>query len=115
MREPLSKRRALLRQSFMEKEGEFLFARSLDSDSTDTIEEFLEQSIRGACVCFCAKERERDVGFKSNVLKSFLPLIWIRVTRATILSHPYSATISSSSMRIPREGSRKYLAGSLDR
>lgn len=47
VREPLSKRRALLRESFEEKEGEFVFARSLDSDNTDVIAEFLEQSVRG--------------------------------------------------------------------
>ncbi len=47
MREPLSKRRALLRESFEEKEGEFVFARSLDSDNTESIAEFLEQSVRG--------------------------------------------------------------------
>uniref|UniRef100_A0A8B9JJ38 DNA ligase 1 n=1 Tax=Astyanax mexicanus TaxID=7994 RepID=A0A8B9JJ38_ASTMX len=47
VREPLSRRRALLKESFVEKEGEFVFARSLDSDNTDTIAEFLEQSVRG--------------------------------------------------------------------
>lgn len=47
VREPLSKRRALLRESFEEKEGEFVFARSLDSDNTESIAEFLEQSVRG--------------------------------------------------------------------
>lgn len=47
VREPLSKRRALLRESFEEKEGEFVFARSLDADNTEAIAEFLEQSVRG--------------------------------------------------------------------
>lgn len=50
VREPFIKRRALLRQSFMEKEGEFVFACSLDSDNTESIAEFLEQSIRGVCL-----------------------------------------------------------------
>ncbi|XP_029580672.1 uncharacterized protein LOC115169314 isoform X2 [Salmo trutta] len=39
--------RALLKESFEEKEGEFVFARPIDSDNTDTIVEFLEQSVRG--------------------------------------------------------------------
>lgn len=49
VREPLSKRRALLRESFEEREGEFVFAKSLDSDNTESIAEFLEQSVRGVC------------------------------------------------------------------
>lgn len=44
----------------MEKEGEFVFARSLDSDNTEAIEEFLEQSIRGVC--------EWETGFKQRVM-----------------------------------------------
>lgn len=34
----------------MEVEGEFMFACSIDSDSTDAIAEFLEQSVRGVCL-----------------------------------------------------------------
>lgn len=49
VREPLSRRRALLRESFEEREGEFVFAKSLDADNTETIAEFLEQSVRGVC------------------------------------------------------------------
>lgn len=48
VRQPLCRRRALLKESFSEAEGEFVFARSIDSDNTDTIAEFLEQSVRGA-------------------------------------------------------------------
>ena len=61
VKQPLSCRRALLKKSFQEKEGEFVFARAIDSDNTDAIAEFLEQSVRGlwdesvffynVCVC----------------------------------------------------------------
>lgn len=50
VRQPLCRRRALLKESFSEAEGEFVFARSIDSDNTDAIAEFLEQSVRGVCV-----------------------------------------------------------------
>lgn len=55
VRQPLCRRRALLKESFSEAEGEFVFARSIDSDNTDTIAEFLEQSVRGVCVCVCVR------------------------------------------------------------
>ncbi|MCI4390742.1 hypothetical protein PGIGA_G00126260 [Pangasianodon gigas] len=64
VREPLSKRRALLRKSFMEKEGEFVFARSLDSDNTETIAEFLEQSIRDSCEGLMVKTLEKDATYE---------------------------------------------------
>lgn len=47
VREPLSRRRQLLRQNFVETEGEFVFATSLDTKDTDQIAEFLEQSVKG--------------------------------------------------------------------
>ncbi|KAI5092878.1 DNA ligase 3, partial [Silurus meridionalis] len=64
VREPLSKRRDLLRQSFIEKEGEFVFARSLDSDNTETIAEFLEQSIRDSCEGLMVKTLEKDATYE---------------------------------------------------
>lgn len=47
VREPLSRRRQLLRENFVETEGEFVFATSLDTKDTDQISEFLEQSVKG--------------------------------------------------------------------
>ncbi|KAI5615355.1 DNA ligase 1, partial [Silurus asotus] len=64
VREPLSKRRYLLRQSFIEKEGELVFARSLDSDNTETIAEFLEQSIRDSCEGLMVKTLEKDATYE---------------------------------------------------
>ncbi|XP_048079964.1 DNA ligase 1 isoform X3 [Ursus arctos] len=49
VREPLSRRRQLLRENFVETEGEFVFAASLDTKDTDQIAEFLEQSVKDSC------------------------------------------------------------------
>uniref|UniRef100_A0A452QTV8 DNA ligase n=1 Tax=Ursus americanus TaxID=9643 RepID=A0A452QTV8_URSAM len=49
VREPLSRRRQLLRENFVETEGEFVFATSLDTKDTDQIAEFLEQSVKDSC------------------------------------------------------------------
>uniref|UniRef100_A0A8C2D9A1 DNA ligase n=1 Tax=Cyprinus carpio TaxID=7962 RepID=A0A8C2D9A1_CYPCA len=64
VREPLSKRRALLRESFEEKEGEFVFARSLDSDNTESIAEFLEQSVRDSCEGLMVKTLEKHATYE---------------------------------------------------
>ena len=47
VREPLTRRRPLLRENFVETEGEFVFATSLDTKDTEQIAEFLEQSVKG--------------------------------------------------------------------
>ncbi|XP_054444495.1 DNA ligase 1 [Pteronotus mesoamericanus] len=49
VREPLSRRRQLLRENFVETEGEFVFATSLDTKDTEQIAEFLEQSVKDSC------------------------------------------------------------------
>ncbi|KAL4657251.1 DNA ligase 1 isoform X2 [Arapaima gigas] len=64
VREPLSRRRALLRESFEEREGEFMFARALDSNNTDTIAEFLEQSVRESCEGLMVKTLEKDATYE---------------------------------------------------
>lgn len=46
-RQPLSRRRQLLRENFVETEGEFVFATSLDTKDIEQITEFLEQSVKG--------------------------------------------------------------------
>ncbi|MBN3302901.1 DNLI1 ligase, partial [Amia calva] len=64
VREPLLKRRALLKESFEEKEGEFVFASALDSDNTDVIAEFLEQSVRDSCEGLMVKTLEKDATYE---------------------------------------------------
>ena len=47
VREPLRRRRELLREHFNEIEGEFAFATSMISLDTEQIAEFLDESIKG--------------------------------------------------------------------
>ncbi|XP_034039621.1 DNA ligase 1 [Thalassophryne amazonica] len=64
VRQPLCRRRALLRESFSEVEGEFVFARSIDSNNTDAIAEFLEQSVRDSCEGLMVKTLEKDATYE---------------------------------------------------
>ncbi|XP_054881259.1 DNA ligase 1 [Poeciliopsis prolifica] len=64
VRQPLCRRRELLRESFTEVEGEFLFARSIDSRDTDAIAEFLEQSVRDSCEGLMVKTLEKDATYE---------------------------------------------------
>ncbi|XP_034063793.1 DNA ligase 1 [Gymnodraco acuticeps] len=64
VRQPLGRRRALLRESFSEVEGEFVFARYIDSDNTDSIAEFLEQSVRDSCEGLMVKTLEKDATYE---------------------------------------------------
>lgn len=47
VREPLQRRRELLKSGFKVIEGELMFASSMDATNTEEIEEFLDQSIKG--------------------------------------------------------------------
>lgn len=64
VKQPLSQRRALLRECFSEVEGEFVFAKSIDSDNTDTIAEFLEQSVKDSCEGLMVKTLEKDATYE---------------------------------------------------
>jgi DNA ligase-1 len=47
VREPLIKRRSLLRENFREVEGEFRFATSIDTSTMEEVQVFLEESVKG--------------------------------------------------------------------
>uniref|UniRef100_A0A3Q2NV85 DNA ligase n=1 Tax=Fundulus heteroclitus TaxID=8078 RepID=A0A3Q2NV85_FUNHE len=64
VRQPLCRRRELLRESFTEVEGEFVFARAIDSHDTETIAEFLEQSVRDSCEGLMVKTLEKDATYE---------------------------------------------------
>lgn len=44
---PLIKRRELLRENFQAVPAEFVFATSVDTDSMEEVQEFLEESVKG--------------------------------------------------------------------
>ncbi|KAM4825084.1 DNA ligase 1 [Thomomys bottae] len=64
VREPLSRRRQLLRDNFVETEGEFVFATSLDTKDTEQIAEFLEQSVKDSCEGLMVKTLDVDATYE---------------------------------------------------
>ncbi|XP_043357219.1 DNA ligase 1 isoform X2 [Dermochelys coriacea] len=64
VKEPFSRRRLLLHNSFVETEGEFLFATSMDASSLDEISEFLDQSIKDSCEGLMVKSLEVDATYE---------------------------------------------------
>uniref|UniRef100_A0A8C0GX42 DNA ligase n=1 Tax=Chelonoidis abingdonii TaxID=106734 RepID=A0A8C0GX42_CHEAB len=64
VKEPFSRRRQLLHESFVETEGEFLFATSMDTCSLDEISEFLDQSIKDSCEGLMVKTLEVDATYE---------------------------------------------------
>ncbi|CAG2111169.1 unnamed protein product [Medioppia subpectinata] len=62
--EPLSKRRQLLRDNFQECEGEFTFAHSTDVNTTEEIQEFLEESIKDKCEGLMVKTLDVDASYE---------------------------------------------------
>ncbi|XP_029781097.1 DNA ligase 1 isoform X3 [Suricata suricatta] len=64
VREPLSRRRQLLRENFVQTEGEFVFATSLDTKDTEQIAEFLEQSVKDSCEGLMVKTLDVDATYE---------------------------------------------------
>ncbi|XP_075985103.1 DNA ligase 1 [Anticarsia gemmatalis] len=60
VREPLQKRRELLREHFTEKEGEWQFATSKDCSSMEEVQQFLDESVKGSCEGLMVKALSGD-------------------------------------------------------
>ncbi|RWS07438.1 DNA ligase 1-like isoform X2 [Dinothrombium tinctorium] len=62
--EPLRSRRDILRRSFKEIEGEFMFAASKDFDSIEEVQEFLDESIRNKCEGLMVKSLDNEATYE---------------------------------------------------
>ncbi|KIM48219.1 hypothetical protein M413DRAFT_225258 [Hebeloma cylindrosporum] len=60
---PLEKRRELLREHFIAVPGEFEFAKSSDSETTEEIQIFLEESVKDGCEGLMVKMLDTDASF----------------------------------------------------
>ncbi|PPQ80838.1 hypothetical protein CVT25_001963 [Psilocybe cyanescens] len=60
---PLYKRRELLREHFTIVPGEFNFAKSSDSETTEEIQTFLEESVKDGCEGLMVKMLDTDASF----------------------------------------------------
>jgi len=61
---PFEERRKMLRDNFKEIEGEFMFAKSIDSSNVEEIGEFLEESVKGDCEGLMVKALDVDASYE---------------------------------------------------
>ncbi|XP_050294802.1 DNA ligase 1 isoform X2 [Anthonomus grandis grandis] len=64
VKKPFKERRELLKQHFTEHEGEWLFAKALDTTKMEEVQEFLEESVKGNCEGLMVKTLEQDATYE---------------------------------------------------
>ncbi|PPQ63787.1 hypothetical protein CVT24_004329 [Panaeolus cyanescens] len=63
LRQPLYKRRELLREHFTVVDGEFAFAKASDSETVEEIQTFLEESVKDGCEGLMVKMLDSDASY----------------------------------------------------
>ncbi|XP_059617642.1 DNA ligase 1 isoform X2 [Phlebotomus argentipes] len=64
VREPLFERRRLLRENFIEVEGAWKFATSLDTNDINDLQNFLDESVKGNCEGLMVKSLKQDATYE---------------------------------------------------
>ncbi|XP_066156931.1 DNA ligase 1 isoform X2 [Euwallacea fornicatus] len=64
IKRPFKERRELLKEHFKEQEGEWLFAKCLDTTKMEEVQEFLEESVKGNCEGLMVKTLEQDSSYE---------------------------------------------------
>ncbi|KAF6206390.1 hypothetical protein GE061_017623 [Apolygus lucorum] len=64
VKEPLAKRRALLKEHFSEVAGQWIFAHSIDTNKMEEVQEFLEESVKGNCEGLMVKTLEEEATYE---------------------------------------------------
>ncbi|XP_066250298.1 DNA ligase 1 isoform X2 [Euwallacea similis] len=64
VRRPFKERRELLKEHFKEHDGEWLFAKCLDTTKMEEVQEFLEESVKGNCEGLMVKTLEQDASYE---------------------------------------------------
>ncbi|EFA01343.2 DNA ligase isoform X1 [Tribolium castaneum] len=64
VKKPFIERRNLLKEHFKEVEGEWCFVTSLDTNTMEEVQEFLEESIKGNCEGLMVKTLEKEATYE---------------------------------------------------
>lgn len=64
VRNTFSERRQLLRDNFLEVEGEWHFATSIDTVKMEEVQDFLEESVKGNCEGLMVKTLDTDATYE---------------------------------------------------
>lgn len=64
VKKPFATRRDLLKTHFSEKEGQWHFANSLDTQAMEEVQEYLEESVKGNCEGLMVKTLEEDATYE---------------------------------------------------